>query len=80
MDSWPECHEFEPSTAEDRSSTGVMFVKSVEAPTSSLWCDVEVVSPSIIPSGNFAELTSSVSCMVLKAKANDRRSSSPLPQ
>ncbi|GFV52267.1 hypothetical protein TNCV_3197671 [Trichonephila clavipes] len=37
-----------------------------------------VVSPSIIPLGNFAELIRSVTCMVLKAKSNDRLTSSPL--
>ncbi|GFT21080.1 hypothetical protein TNCV_2581821 [Trichonephila clavipes] len=36
-----------------------------------------VASPSIVPSGNFAELIRSDTCMVLKA--NDRRTSSPLP-
>ncbi|GFT98523.1 hypothetical protein TNCV_1583691 [Trichonephila clavipes] len=34
-----------------------------------------MVSPSIIPSANFAELNCTVTCMVLKA--NDRRTSSP---
>ncbi|GFV72071.1 hypothetical protein TNCV_2460041 [Trichonephila clavipes] len=38
--------------------------------------EIEVVSPSIIPSGNFAELNRTVTCMVLKA--NDRRTSSPM--
>ncbi|GFT56084.1 hypothetical protein TNCV_811401 [Trichonephila clavipes] len=37
--------------------------------------EIEVVSPSIIPSGNFAELNRTVTCMVLKA--NDRRTSCP---
>ncbi|GFU20385.1 hypothetical protein TNCV_2521601 [Trichonephila clavipes] len=32
---------------------------------------------SIVPSGNFAELIRTFTCMVLKA--NDRRTSSPLP-
>ncbi|GFX48850.1 putative LOC100569746 [Trichonephila clavipes] len=36
---------------------------------------IEVVSPSIVPSGNFAELNRTVTCMVLKA--NDRRTSCP---
>ncbi|GFV52646.1 transposable element Tcb2 transposase [Trichonephila clavipes] len=36
-----------------------------------------VVSPSIVTLGNFAELIRSITCMVLKAKANDRRTSSP---
>ncbi|GFV52272.1 hypothetical protein TNCV_3197721 [Trichonephila clavipes] len=35
----------------------------------------EVVSPSIVPSGNFLELNHTVACMVLKA--NDRRTSCP---
>ncbi|GFX75569.1 hypothetical protein TNCV_4714761 [Trichonephila clavipes] len=35
----------------------------------------EVVSPSIVPSGDFAELNRTVTCMVLKA--NDRRTSCP---
>ncbi|GFW61474.1 hypothetical protein TNCV_347221 [Trichonephila clavipes] len=37
-----------------------------------------VVSPAIVPSGNFAELNRTVTCMVLKA--NDRRTSSSLPR
>ncbi|GFT28130.1 hypothetical protein TNCV_645111 [Trichonephila clavipes] len=37
--------------------------------------EIEVVSPSIVPSGNFAELNRTITCMVLKA--NDRRTSSP---
>ncbi|GFW35924.1 hypothetical protein TNCV_1927531 [Trichonephila clavipes] len=42
-----------------------------------LWRWRSVVSPSIVPSANFAELIRSVTCIVLKA--NDRRTSSPLP-
>ncbi|GFU74056.1 uncharacterized protein TNCV_1641812 [Trichonephila clavipes] len=37
--------------------------------------EIEVVSPSIVPSGNLAELNRTVTCMVLKA--NDRRTSCP---
>ncbi|GFU49556.1 transposable element Tcb2 transposase [Trichonephila clavipes] len=37
--------------------------------------EIEVVSPSIVPSGNFTELNRTVNCMVLKA--NDRRTSCP---
>ncbi|GFY00166.1 hypothetical protein TNCV_2835231 [Trichonephila clavipes] len=37
--------------------------------------EIEVVSPSIVPSGNFAELNRTVTGMVLKT--NDRRTSSP---
>ncbi|GFW21064.1 hypothetical protein TNCV_2703041 [Trichonephila clavipes] len=40
--------------------------------------EIEVVSPSIVPSGNFAELNLTVTCMVLKA--NDRRTSRPMPR
>ncbi|GFX23226.1 hypothetical protein TNCV_4560081 [Trichonephila clavipes] len=36
---------------------------------------IEVVSPSIVPSGNFAELNRTVTCMLLKA--NDRCTSCP---
>ncbi|GFW01426.1 hypothetical protein TNCV_5030761 [Trichonephila clavipes] len=43
-----------------------------------LWRWRSVVSTSIVPSGNFAELIRTVTCMVLKA--NDRRTSSPLPR
>ncbi|GFX61737.1 hypothetical protein TNCV_2591801 [Trichonephila clavipes] len=43
-----------------------------------LWRWKWVVSPSIVPSGNFAELNRTVTCMVLKA--NDKRTSSPLPR
>ncbi|GFS69918.1 hypothetical protein TNCV_3102141 [Trichonephila clavipes] len=38
------------------------------------------MSPSIVPSGNFTELYRTVTCMVLKAKVNDRRTPSPLPR
>ncbi|GFX22931.1 hypothetical protein TNCV_2086391 [Trichonephila clavipes] len=37
--------------------------------------EIEVMSPSIVPSENFAELIRTVTCMVLKA--NDRRTSCP---
>ncbi|GFV43108.1 hypothetical protein TNCV_1410051 [Trichonephila clavipes] len=40
-----------------------------------LWRWRSVVSPSIVSSGNFAELNGTVTCMVLKA--NDRRTSCP---
>ncbi|GFU91444.1 hypothetical protein TNCV_2542121 [Trichonephila clavipes] len=43
-----------------------------------LWRWRWVVSPSIVPSGNFAELIRTVTCRVLKAQANDRHTSSPL--
>ncbi|GFU18019.1 hypothetical protein TNCV_3393711 [Trichonephila clavipes] len=36
-----------------------------------------VMSPSIVPSGNFAELIRTATCMVLSSKANDRHTSSP---
>ncbi|GFV01716.1 uncharacterized protein TNCV_2187241 [Trichonephila clavipes] len=45
-----------------------------------LWRWKSVVSPSNVPSGNFAELIRTVTCMIIKAKANDRRTSSPLPR
>ncbi|GFW48532.1 hypothetical protein TNCV_1110911 [Trichonephila clavipes] len=45
-----------------------------------LWRWRLVVSPSIVPSGNFDELIRTVICMVLKAKANDRCTASPLPR
>ncbi|GFU18112.1 hypothetical protein TNCV_1446651 [Trichonephila clavipes] len=59
-----------------------------------LWRWRSVVSPSIVkksnlshrlgqhsflPFGNFTELNRTIICMVLKAKANDRRTSSLLP-
>ncbi|GFT66961.1 hypothetical protein TNCV_1348171 [Trichonephila clavipes] len=37
--------------------------------------EIEIVSPSIVPSGNLAELNRTVTCMVLKAY--DRRTSCP---
>ncbi|GFS66418.1 hypothetical protein TNCV_3856721 [Trichonephila clavipes] len=38
--------------------------------------EIEGVSPSIVPSGNFAELNRSVTCMTcMVLKANDRRTS-----
>ncbi|GFV45034.1 hypothetical protein TNCV_907811 [Trichonephila clavipes] len=41
-DSWPACHDFEPSTAEDTPCRGAVHIKSVDAQTSSHWCGVEV--------------------------------------
>ncbi|GFV88835.1 hypothetical protein TNCV_4608801 [Trichonephila clavipes] len=42
-------------------------------------CEVETVGVTIYRSfGNFAELIRTVTCMMLKAKDNDRRTSSPL--
>ncbi|GFX63991.1 hypothetical protein TNCV_41671 [Trichonephila clavipes] len=54
-------------------------LENISLPFSSMQklCRRWVVSPSIVPSGNFAELNRTVTCMVLKA--NDRRTSSPLP-
>ncbi|GFW22198.1 hypothetical protein TNCV_1429521 [Trichonephila clavipes] len=56
-------------------------LENISLPFSSmqkLWRGRYVVSPSIVPSGNFTELNRTVTCMVLKA--NDRRTSSPLPR
>ncbi|GFW18419.1 hypothetical protein TNCV_1184471 [Trichonephila clavipes] len=36
-DTWPACHEFEPSTTEDMSCREAMYVKSVEAQMSSCY-------------------------------------------
>ncbi|GFW88788.1 hypothetical protein TNCV_4972811 [Trichonephila clavipes] len=36
--------------------------------------------PTYLTGGNFTELNRTVTCMVLKAKANGRRTSSPLPR
>ncbi|GFX78609.1 hypothetical protein TNCV_30491 [Trichonephila clavipes] len=41
-DSWPACHEFEPSTTEDLPYREARHVKSVEAQASSRWCGAEV--------------------------------------
>ncbi|GFW34917.1 hypothetical protein TNCV_978551 [Trichonephila clavipes] len=41
-----------------------------------LWRWISVVPPSIIPLRSFAELIRTATCMVLKAKANDRHTSS----
>ncbi|GFV83993.1 hypothetical protein TNCV_1479951 [Trichonephila clavipes] len=41
---------------------------------------VLLVSLETSLAGNFTELNRTVTCMVLKAKANDRRTSSPLPR
>ncbi|GFT43335.1 HTH_48 domain-containing protein [Trichonephila clavipes] len=51
-------------------------LRSISMPE--LWRWRWVVSPSIVPSGNFAELIRTVTCIGLKA--NDRRTSSPLPR
>ncbi|GFW99451.1 hypothetical protein TNCV_3007531 [Trichonephila clavipes] len=45
---------------------------------SKLWRRRWVVSTSIVHSGHFTDLIRTVTCMVLKA--NDRRTSSPLPR
>ncbi|GFV03503.1 hypothetical protein TNCV_5060441 [Trichonephila clavipes] len=46
---------------------------------SKLWRSRLVVSSSFVTSWNFTELVRAVTCMVLKSKANDRRTSIPLP-
>ncbi|GFX06833.1 uncharacterized protein TNCV_1201501 [Trichonephila clavipes] len=56
-----------------RHSTKVFKITSLHAEIVEV--EIEVVSPSIVPSGNFAELNRTVTCMVLKA--NDRRTSCP---
>ncbi|GFU37300.1 proline dehydrogenase 1, mitochondrial [Trichonephila clavipes] len=50
------------------STTMILHAEIVEV-------EIEVVSPSIVPSGNFAELNRTVTCGVLKA--NDRRTFCP---
>ncbi|GFW32661.1 hypothetical protein TNCV_3679091 [Trichonephila clavipes] len=49
-----------------------------------LWRWRYMVMPSIVmfyrPIGNFTKLNRIVTCMLLKAKDNDRRTSSPLPR
>ncbi|GFV69813.1 hypothetical protein TNCV_3247631 [Trichonephila clavipes] len=41
-DSWPACHEFKPSTAEDPSFRGAMHLKSVESSNALhlVWCGI----------------------------------------
>ncbi|GFW19393.1 hypothetical protein TNCV_1602871 [Trichonephila clavipes] len=61
----------------------VQGLENISLPFSSmpkLWRWRYVMSQSIAPSENFVELIRAVTCMVLKAKAYDRRTSSPLPQ
>ncbi|GFV30147.1 hypothetical protein TNCV_96241 [Trichonephila clavipes] len=61
----------------------VRGLENISLPFSSmskLWRWRYVVSPSIVPSENFAELIRTVTCMVIKANGNDRRTSSPLPR
>ncbi|GFT30560.1 hypothetical protein TNCV_4287021 [Trichonephila clavipes] len=41
-DSWPACHEFEPSTTEHPPCTTALRVKSVEAQTPTRWSGVEI--------------------------------------
>ncbi|GFW31415.1 hypothetical protein TNCV_3416711 [Trichonephila clavipes] len=67
--------------ASDFRPKGLGGLENISLPFSSmpkLWRWKSVMSPSIVPSGNFAELIHTVTRMVLKA--NDRRTSSPLPQ
>ncbi|GFT19437.1 hypothetical protein TNCV_2533481 [Trichonephila clavipes] len=45
-DSWPTCHEFEPSTAEDSAREEAMHIKSVEA---SLFIGATETSRNITP-------------------------------
>ncbi|GFV52513.1 hypothetical protein TNCV_83521 [Trichonephila clavipes] len=47
-------------------------------PSLQFYVKIVEVAPSIVHSGNFAELIRTVTCMVLKA--NDRRTSSLLPR
>ncbi|GFW35472.1 hypothetical protein TNCV_3071001 [Trichonephila clavipes] len=58
-------------------------LENISLPFSSMpkfWRWRTVVSPSIVPSGNFSEPIRTVTCMVLKTKANDKRTSSFLPR
>ncbi|GFV91308.1 hypothetical protein TNCV_898251 [Trichonephila clavipes] len=86
-----QASEFKPRTAEEAPLPPcrvAMHVKSVDDRTSSRWCGMEfhakIVEVEIggvanyCPFGNFSELNRTVTCMV--AKANDRRTSSPLPR
>ncbi|GFV59795.1 uncharacterized protein TNCV_956941 [Trichonephila clavipes] len=44
-DSWPACHEFEPSAADEPPCRGMRHAKSVErAQTSSRWCGSGVIA------------------------------------
>ncbi|GFV10763.1 hypothetical protein TNCV_1756011 [Trichonephila clavipes] len=68
-------------------TTSARGLENISLPSSSmpkLWRWRSVVSPCIVkidrPFGNFIELNRTVTGMVLKAKANDRRTSSPLPR
>ncbi|GFS71837.1 hypothetical protein TNCV_3715121 [Trichonephila clavipes] len=79
------CHEFEPSTTKDPPCRGKMHVKSVESSNVLLLecfhaeiveVEIEVASPSMVPSRNFAELNRTLTCMALKT--NDRRTSNPM--
>ncbi|GFV09802.1 hypothetical protein TNCV_2598571 [Trichonephila clavipes] len=67
LGSMPDATKFPPSTHGVRA-------RSIPK----LWRWRSLLSPSIVPSGNFADLIRTVTCMVLKA--NDRRTSSPLPR
>ncbi|GFV16109.1 hypothetical protein TNCV_3378731 [Trichonephila clavipes] len=92
LGSMPNATKYPPSTHGVRarwiSGSDVLWAESraqglenISLPFSSmqkLWSWRQVVSPSIVPLGNFAELNRTVTCIVLKA--NDRRTSSPLPR
>ncbi|GFX23043.1 putative RNA-directed DNA polymerase from transposon BS [Trichonephila clavipes] len=61
--------------AECTSSGGLENISLLFSSMPKLWRWRSVVSPSIVP-----ELIRTVTCMVLKAKSNDMRTSSPLPR
>ncbi|GFX62400.1 transposable element Tcb1 transposase [Trichonephila clavipes] len=56
------------TSGESRSHLDCLHAEIVEV-------EIVVVSPSLVPSGNFADLNRTVTCIVLKA--NDRRTSCP---
>ncbi|GFV11938.1 hypothetical protein TNCV_2521591 [Trichonephila clavipes] len=57
------------------SSSGTAFVRSFLGAVT----DDARNSSAAYPSPNFTELNRTLTCMVLEANANDRRTSSPLP-
>ncbi|GFX23040.1 uncharacterized protein TNCV_360541 [Trichonephila clavipes] len=61
--------------AQTLRTTDIALIRPILDSMPKLWRWRSVVSPSIVP-----ELIRTVTCMVLKAKSNDMRTSSPLPR
>ncbi|GFX51818.1 hypothetical protein TNCV_5015201 [Trichonephila clavipes] len=68
-----------PDATKHPLSTPEFHAKTVEVETGGVAIFRNEFQP-VLAGGNFTELNCTVTCMVLKAKVNDRLTSSPLPR